>query len=176
MGQLSCQFQHGGAGIQHHRIAGLHIAGGELRDGLLLRQVTLHLLQRGRLRRDKAVQRDAAVAAANHPFLVQLNQIAANGGWRSRNGAHQLFNSDQIMTFEIVHNLVETALSLHISLCKLHREFNRDRHARRVRFTCPGDIKCRAVVGGSADKRQSRRDVDAIVKAKQFQRDMPLIV
>ena len=38
------------------------------------------------------------------------------------------------------------------------------------------DIKCRAVVGGSADKRQSRRDVDAIVKAKQFQRDMPLIV
>ncbi len=117
VGQLTRQLQHGGAGVQHNRIARLYEGGGVVGDSLLLRQVTLHLLQRGGLCRNKTVQRDAAVAAANHPFFIQLNQITSNGCWRGGNGTHQLINSHQIMAFQIVHNLVKATLSLHISLC-----------------------------------------------------------
>ncbi len=106
MGDLPRQLNHGGAGVKHNGVAGFHQRCRRTGDSLLLKRTALGFLQRRRLGRNKPVQRHPAVRSADHPFLIEFDQVAANGGRRGVGRRHQLVDCHQIMAFQEVHNLL----------------------------------------------------------------------
>jgi len=106
MGDLPRQLNHGGAGVKHNRVAGLHQRGRRAGDSLLFQRTALGFLQRRRLGRNKPVQRHPAMCTADHPFLIEFDQVATNGGRRGVGRRHQLVDCHQIMAFQEVHNLL----------------------------------------------------------------------
>ena len=106
MGNLPGQFNHGGPGIEDNGVPGLDQRRRRAGDGIFFLLATLGFLLRGRLCWNKPVEGHAAVRSADHPFLIELNQVAANGRGRGVGHRHQLVHCHQIMALEIIHNLL----------------------------------------------------------------------
>ena len=77
--QLTREFNHRCARIQHDGISRLNKAGRHTGNCMFLRQTPLHFFVRRGLGRNKPVKGNAAVGAANDALLVELNQVAADG-------------------------------------------------------------------------------------------------
>ncbi len=93
-GQPAGQLLGGGAGADHHRVALLHQAGGEVRDGALLRRGQVGLLRVTGFAAEAAGEHRAAVPAVEEPFCLQRPHVPAHGHFGGLDDAGQLPERD----------------------------------------------------------------------------------
>ena len=75
-------------------------------DGMFFRQAALHFLMGSRLGRNKPVEGHTAVCTADNTLLIEFYQVSTNRSRRRIGYRHQLINGDQIMAFQVIHDLL----------------------------------------------------------------------